>query len=197
MRRIATVTLTLALAGLAVAGCGSSSKSSSSSGGGSSGGASTGSSSTAASGSGYGGYGGYGKPSTSSSSSTTTAAGAVTLTAHKTGLGMILVGPNGHALYLFENDKSSRSTCAGVCATDWPPLTTQGAPTAAGSLKPSLLSTTKRSDGTMQVVYNGHPLYYYAGDQGAAQTNGQGLNAFGADWYVLGPSGQKVEHSGS
>jgi predicted lipoprotein with Yx(FWY)xxD motif len=198
MRRITTFTLTIALAALAVAGCGSSSKSSSpGSGGGSSGASSTASSSTASSGatsSGGGGYNYYGKSSGSGSSS---ASGAATVKASRTRLGTILVGPNGHALYLFEKDKGPASTCTGACAAGWPPLATQGAPKAGSGLKASLLSTSKRPDGTTQVVYAGHPLYYYAGDRSAGQTSGEGSKAFGAEWYVLSPSGKKVEGAGS
>lgn len=192
MRRFATFTLVLALAALAVTGCGSGSKSRSSSGGGSSGASSsTRSSGTTSSG---GGYNSYGRSSGSSSSS---AAGAATVKARHTKLGTILVGPNGHALYLFEKDKSARTTCTAACAAGWPPLTTKGAPKAGSGLKASLLSTSKRPDGTTQVVYAGHPLYYYAGDRGAGQTSGEGSKAFGAEWYVLSPGGEKVESSKS
>jgi predicted lipoprotein with Yx(FWY)xxD motif len=200
MHRIATVTLTLAVAALAVAGCGSSSNSGSSSGGGSSGGSSTGSSGTASSGSGggYGGYGGYGGgQSSTSSSSSAAAAGAVTVKAQKTKLGTILVGSNGHTLYLFEKDTGAASTCAGACASEWPPLTTKGAPKAVAGLKASMLSTHKRSDGTTQVLYGGHPLYYFAGDQSSGQANGEGLNFFGGAWYAVGPSGHKVASGAS
>jgi predicted lipoprotein with Yx(FWY)xxD motif len=60
----------------------------------------------------------------------------------------------------------------------------------------SLLSTSQRGDGTMQVVYNGHPLYYYVGDTKAGDTNGEGLQAFGAGWDVVSPAGNKIEKPG-
>jgi predicted lipoprotein with Yx(FWY)xxD motif len=193
MRRIATLSLTIACGAVAVAGCGSSSKSSS--GGGSSGTSSAAPSQPSTASSGGGGYGGYGGSSSSSSAPATS--GTAMVKAATTKLGTILIGPNGHALYLFEKDKGKQSTCTGACASAWPPLTTQGSPQAAGSLKASLLSTTKRSDGTTQVVYAGHPLYYYSGDQSSGQTGGEGAKAFGAEWYVLAPSGRKVEGGGS
>jgi hypothetical protein len=62
----------------------------------------------------------------------------------------------------------------------------------AGSLRADLLGTTKRSDGTLQATYNKHPLYYFIEDTKAGQTNGQGLNAFGAKWYVVGPQGNSI-----
>lgn len=114
----------------------------------------------------------------------------------KTSLGTFLVGPDGKSLYLFEADTSSQSTCSGACAQGWPPLTTAGPPVGGSGVMPSLLSTSPRSDGTMQVTYNGHPLYYYVGDTKAGQTNGEGLQAFGAGWDVLSTAGNKIEGSG-
>ena len=71
-------------------------------------------------------------------------------------LGTFLVGTNGHTLYLFEKDKTKKSTCSGDCATAWPPLLTTGKPKAAGKARASLLGTTKRADGATQVTYKGH-----------------------------------------
>lgn len=107
-------------------------------------------------------------------------------------LGKILVDNKGMTLYLFQADKTSKPTCNGSCAAAWPPLTVTGKPTAAGGVQSKLLSTSKRSDGSMQVTYNGHPLYRFAGDKKAGQTNGQGLNNFGAKWYVLGTNGKQI-----
>jgi predicted lipoprotein with Yx(FWY)xxD motif len=103
------------------------------------------------------------------------------------GLGPMLVDSQGRTLYLWQADTGMSSTCSGECATDWPPATTSGAPHAAGSAKAALLGTTKRSDGTMQVTYAGHPLYRFAGDGKAGQVNGQGSSAFGAPWLVVAP----------
>ena len=85
------------------------------------------------------------------------------------------------------------SSCAGQCATYWPPLITTGKPKAAGKAKASLLGTTKRSDGKLQVTYKGHPVYYFIQDTKAGQTNGEGLTDFGAEWDALSPSGKTVE----
>ncbi|MER6414937.1 COG4315 family predicted lipoprotein [Streptomyces humidus] len=110
-------------------------------------------------------------------------------------LGTILVSGTGRTLYLFEADKSTTSTCNGACAAAWPPLLTSGSPSTGGSAQSKLLGTSKRSDGKTQVTYNGHPLYLYAGDSKAGDTNGQALNQFGAEWYVLDAGGNKVDRS--
>ena len=127
-------------------------------------------------------------------SSGTAAAASVGL--RSTGLGKILVDGKGRTLYLFEADKGKSSTCDGACATSWPPLTTSGMPTAGTGVIGAKLGTTKRSDGSTEVTYNGHPLYTYAGDQAPGQTTGQGSDSFGAEWYVLSSSGKTVERGG-
>ena len=81
------------------------------------------------------------------------------------------------------------STCSGACATQWPPVISKGKPSAGTGVTASMLSTTTRSDGSKQVTYNGHPLYTYIGDQSAGDVNGQGLNFFGGEWYVVTPAG--------
>ena len=120
-----------------------------------------------------------------------------TVSVANTGLGKILVDSQGRTLYLFEKDSGTKSTCSGGCATAWPPLRASGKPTAGSGAKASLLGTTPRSDGKPQVTYNGHPLYGYQGDSNAGDTNGQGINAFGADWYVLSPSGDEITTASS
>lgn len=108
-------------------------------------------------------------------------------------LGKFLVNGSGQTLYLFDKDKNGKSACSGACAKNWPPLT--GTPTAGSGVSASKLGTVKRSDGKTEVTYNRHPLYTLAGDSGAGQTNGQGLKAFGAGWYVVAPSGNKIDKS--
>ncbi|HEX2086153.1 MAG TPA: hypothetical protein VHF89_10760 [Solirubrobacteraceae bacterium] len=88
-------------------------------------------------------------------------------------LGRILVDGDGRTLYLFERDTDGKSTCTGACAETWPPYRTNG----------------------KQVTYDGHPLYYFAGDQKPGETNGEGLDEFGGAWYVVAPSGQPVDRS--
>jgi predicted lipoprotein with Yx(FWY)xxD motif len=112
----------------------------------------------------------------------------------KTGLGTFLVGPNGRTLYLFEKDEhSTKSHCYKTCAGVWPPLLTKGSPRAGGKAKGSLLGTTKRKNGTKQVTYAGHPVYYYEADTAAGKTSGEGIKEFGAEWYVLNPKGHKID----
>jgi predicted lipoprotein with Yx(FWY)xxD motif len=111
----------------------------------------------------------------------------------KTTIGNAITTANGRTLYLFRADHGTTSECYGQCATYWPPLLTNGAPTAAGLVKSSLLGTTKRKDGKMQVTYKGHPLYTYVGDTKAGQTAGEGSNASGAKWYALAPSGATID----
>jgi predicted lipoprotein with Yx(FWY)xxD motif len=130
-------------------------------------------------------------------SSNTTSASAATLAVGSTGLGKVLVGTNSRTLYLFEKDKGPTSTCSGACAANWPPFTTTGTPKAGASVDAAKLTTSKRSDGKMQVVYAGHPLYFYTGDAKSGDTNGQGQKAFGAEWYVLDSTGTKVEKKSS
>jgi predicted lipoprotein with Yx(FWY)xxD motif len=122
---------------------------------------------------------------------------AATVSIRSTKLGPILVDAKGRTLYLFEADKTTKSTCDGACASAWPPLTVTGMPTAGTGVKASLLGTSKRNDGTTEVTYAGHPLYGYAGDTAPGDTTGQGLDQFGAEWYVLNAAGHKVEHEGS
>ena len=108
-------------------------------------------------------------------------------------LGRILVNGEGRTLYLFEKDRTKKSTCADACAKAWPPLTTKGRPKAAGAAKSSLLGTSKRADGTTQVTYKGHPLYFFVQDKKAGDTKGQNVDGFGAEWYVVSPAGKKIE----
>jgi predicted lipoprotein with Yx(FWY)xxD motif len=113
-------------------------------------------------------------------------------------LGKILVNGNAQTLYLFEKDKNGKSACSGQCAKFWPPVLTKGAPKAATGVTASLLGTTKRADGTTQVTYNKHPLYRFLNDKNkVGATKGEGVNAFGAEWYVVGTNGKKIEKEGS
>jgi predicted lipoprotein with Yx(FWY)xxD motif len=125
---------------------------------------------------------------------------ATTVAAAGSHLGRILVDGQGRTLYLFEKDvylfekdAQGRSSCTGACAAYWPPLLTHGKPAAHGSVKQSLLGVTHRGDGTSQVTYAGHPLYRFVQDTKPGQANGQGLDVYGAEWYVLSPAGTKLE----
>jgi len=117
---------------------------------------------------------------------------SATVSLRKTSLGMVLVTANGHTLYLFGKDRNDKSACSASCAQFWPPLLSRSKPTAGPGVKASLLATTKRSNGSMQVTYNRHPLYTYALDKQAGQTKGEGVSAFGAKWYALSGKGSAI-----
>jgi predicted lipoprotein with Yx(FWY)xxD motif len=139
---------------------------------------------------------GCGGSSGGDSTVTPQSSGAATTTASVAVSNGYLVDGSGRTLYLFEADTSSTSTCSGACAAAWPPATTQGAPKATGEAKASLLGTTKRSDGSTQVTYAGHPLYQYAGDTAPGDTNGAGSEEYGAEWYPVTPTGKALEDEG-
>ncbi|HWF75159.1 MAG TPA: hypothetical protein VG186_17570 [Solirubrobacteraceae bacterium] len=167
-RRPALLSLvSLAAVAVGVAGCGGSS-------------AATSSSSAA------GAYGAAPAP-------TKAAAGGAAVDVTTAKLGQFLVDSKGRTLYLFAADTGTSSTCSGACAGAWPPLTTTAKPVAGTGVTASLLGTTKRADGTTEVTYAGHPLYYYAGDTAPGQTTGQALGQFGAPWYVVAPSGKAIK----
>ena len=109
-----------------------------------------------------------------------------------TPLGQILVDGSGRTLYLFEADRSNMSSCYGDCASVWPPLIAQGTPVAGEGINQSLLATTTRKDGSLEITYNGHPLYYFVSDKKAGDITGQAISSFGAAWYVLSAAGIRV-----
>ena len=119
------------------------------------------------------------------------AKGAVVSTA-STSLGRIVVNSGGRTLYVFSKDKNDKSACAGMCAKFWPPLIAAGKPRASAGVRPSLLGTTKRADGRMQVTYNRLPLYTFVKDTKKGQTHGEDLTAFGGQWTAVSPAGTKV-----
>jgi len=106
-----------------------------------------------------------------------------------------LVSGTGHAVYLWAKDGKNSSACTGACASAWPPVPATGKVTAAGGAVSKDLGTITRSDGTKQVTYDGHPLYYFAGDSGPGQANGQGSDNFGAKWWLVAPTGADVTGS--
>jgi predicted lipoprotein with Yx(FWY)xxD motif len=109
--------------------------------------------------------------------------------------GAFLTNASGRAMYLWAKDGMNMSACSGACAAAWPPVPATGQLTAAGGAKASDLGTITRSDGTKQVTYDGHALYYFAGDSAAGQTNGQGSDSFGAPWWLMAPTGAKITGS--
>lgn len=178
MKRVTVAAAGPLVIALVLAGCGSSAKSSSSASSSPAGTTPSQSSSSAA----------------SSSSSPPAAKPAALITTKHSKLGTILAaGSKKLTVYLFEADKGPSSTCSGECAKVWPPVT--GKPTSAGNALSSDLGTITRSDGTTQVTYKAHPLYLYIKDKDSSDTYGQGSKLFGAGWYVLAPSGKKVDNS--
>jgi predicted lipoprotein with Yx(FWY)xxD motif len=120
---------------------------------------------------------------------------SATVSLHKTKLGLILVNSKGHTLYLFKKDSNDRSACSGSCPRFWPPLLSHGTPTGGAGIKASLLGTTRRATGSLQVTYNRHPLYTFSLDKQAGQTHGEGNLAFGARWYAVSAKGTAVVKS--
>jgi predicted lipoprotein with Yx(FWY)xxD motif len=110
----------------------------------------------------------------------------------ETRLGRIIVDSRGVTLYDFVEDKGGKSACYGACAALWPPLITHGKPIAGPGVRRSLLGTTKRKDGKLEVTYAGHPLYYFVTDLKPGQTTGQGVNQFGGPWWVLSAAGKEI-----
>jgi predicted lipoprotein with Yx(FWY)xxD motif len=150
-----------------------------------------GSGGTAAAAPAYGsGYGAAGSPSAPSAPP---APSAATVTNRSTNLGPTLVDGTGRTLYLFESDTPTTSTCNGSCASVWPPASAASTPHATGGTRVDLLGTLRRTDGTTQLTYKGHPLYYFAGDAKPGDTTGQGLDQFGAKWYALTPGGGTID----
>jgi predicted lipoprotein with Yx(FWY)xxD motif len=121
----------------------------------------------------------------------------VTVTSRSGQLGDYLTDGKGRALYLFMADSGGSSACADDCAKFWPPLTAAGAATSTGAASSEKLNQITRAGGEKQITYNGHPLYYYSGDKGANDLNGQGLNDFGGQWWLVSPQGEAITKAGT
>jgi predicted lipoprotein with Yx(FWY)xxD motif len=135
--------------------------------------------------------------STASSAPASAAATSVKVATAHGAQGTYLIGPSGKALYLWVVDPNGRSNCSGACAKAWPPLTTQAKAVAGPGVNAGDLGTITRTDGTKQVTYKGHPLYYFIADTAAGQTRGQGSDNFGAKWWLVAPSGAAITSGGS
>jgi predicted lipoprotein with Yx(FWY)xxD motif len=160
-------------AALAIAGCGSSSSSSG------------------------GAYGGGGSTSTTAAAAEKSPPGAesgvaVLTVASAPEVGPVLVDAKGFTVYDFHKDKGTTSSCYGACEQAWPPVTSEGAPTAGEGAMSSKLGTTTRKDGTTQVTYAGHPLYTFVEDKKPGEANGNDSSAFGAQWYALHANGEEA-----
>ena len=123
---------------------------------------------------------------TASAAPSSTASGStLALKTAKGKAGIWLTDSAGRTLYLYTKDKGTTSECYGACAKAWPPLTTTGRVTISGQYTVQHdLGVTTRTDGTKQVTYGGHPLYYYKGDTAPGQTHGQGEDGV---WFLIGP----------
>ena len=132
---------------------------------------------------------------TPSATESPSAGAAVELESEDSSLGTILTDGEGRTLYVFLNDEvGGASTCTGDCAGSWPAFTTTGEVETSGNdadaTDPSLIGTIAGADGATQVTYAGRPLYFFAGDQAAGDTNGQGV---GDVWFVVSPKGKPVK----
>ena len=139
-------------------------------------------------------FAGFGVSAAGASTAPEAVAKAKSATVHvaKTDLGNVLVNSKGRTLYMFLADQGTTSACSGACASNWPPLRASGTPKAGKGAQASLLSTSPRPDGKAQVVYNGHPVYTFQGDKKSGETTGQGVNAFGAQWFAVSGTGNQV-----
>lgn len=132
-------------------------------------------------------------PETTTAAETTAMDGDATVQVRSTEeYGDVLVDAEGMSLYLFDNDEPGQSNCYDDCASNWPPLTVDGDP-SAGQGVTAALGTTERDDGSTQVTAAEWPLYYFANDSSPGDTNGQGV---GEVWWLLAPDGSRITGSG-
>jgi predicted lipoprotein with Yx(FWY)xxD motif len=122
------------------------------------------------------------------SSSSPPAAPGTTVTTADSEFGVMLFDDRNQAIYLFDAETDPTPACYDECAADWPPVLTDGAPQAAGAVQGTLLGTTQRSDGSTQVTYGGHPLYFYA-HEGPGQVLCHDVDDYGGTWLVVTPEG--------
>jgi len=124
------------------------------------------------------------------------AGSAVTLTTHKGPAGTYLTTSAGMSIYVFAKDTTNTSNCDNSCTVYWPPVSGSSAQTS-GAMDMAMTGTTKRSDGTTQITYGGHPLYTYVGDKKPGDTTGQGVDLNGGKWYLIGTDGKPLTGSTS
>lgn len=117
---------------------------------------------------------------------------AAAISVRQTPVGRVLADANGRTLYLFAGDTRNTSRLSTAGRAVWPPFTSTTTPAATGGALASEIGTIPARGGTRQVTYDGHPLYYYVGDHTAGLATGQGLDEFGALWYVVSPAGRAI-----
>jgi predicted lipoprotein with Yx(FWY)xxD motif len=127
-----------------------------------------------------------------SRSGATAATAGATLKASSSRYGKVLFDGSGRVLYTFAADRAKTSTCYGACAAAWPPFTVNRTPKAGAGVHHDLLGTIRRRDGSRQVTYAGHPLYYFTGDRQPGQITCQNVSSFGGLWLVINPNGTPV-----
>jgi predicted lipoprotein with Yx(FWY)xxD motif len=177
VRRLILTPAVLGLAVLAAAGCGGSDKK-------------TTTQTTAPA-----GATGQSRQATGTPSAKRTAASTTTVRVMKTRYGQILVDGQGRALYLFTRESSSAARCYGACANGWPVFHANGNVRAGTGANSHLIGTTSRRDGTRQVTYAGHPLYYYVTDRRPGQVTCQNVDEYGGTWLVVAPGGTAIRRS--
>lgn len=126
-------------------------------------------------------------PASATPTPSPTHTGTVVITADSE-YGRMLYDASGQPIYLFDAETGSAPRCYGACAEDWPPVLTDGQPTARKGTRDALLGTTRRKDGTTQVTYAGHPLYFYA-HEGKYQVRCHDVTEYGGTWLVVRPDG--------
>jgi len=125
-----------------------------------------------------------------SSPGSSAAGDAITIGVSQTDAGEALSGAGGLTLYLLTTDTATTSSCTGGCATAWRPLLGTAADVAAGDGVSGTFGTITRDDGSQQVSFDGHPLYYYSGDGAPGESTGDGV---GGVWFIVPPSGEAAE----
>jgi predicted lipoprotein with Yx(FWY)xxD motif len=111
--------------------------------------------------------------------------------------GRVLVDARGRTLYLFTRDGTGASRCDGACARAWPPYVVAGGGRAGAGGHTSLIGIIRRKEGSRQLTYNGHPLYYYVGDRAPGDILCQDVEEYGGHWWVVSPAGGPVTGSGT
>jgi len=114
------------------------------------------------------------------------------ITTGRSEYGTILLNEKKQAIYIWELDDTSTPECYGDCAVAWPPVLTEGDPRAIGEVNGALLGTIKRTDGSIQVTYNGHPLYYYA-HEGPGEVKCHNISTHGGLWWAVQPNGNRAK----
>jgi predicted lipoprotein with Yx(FWY)xxD motif len=115
------------------------------------------------------------------------------ITVRPSDYGPMLFDAGGQAIYLFDTETTQKPRCYDACAEAWPPVLTDGDPAATGAARDGLLGTTRRSDGSVQVTYGGHPLYFYA-HEAPGQVLCHDIEEYGGLWLVVTPQGAAAPH---